>query len=395
LQQVYVVAAKRTAVTKGKTGKLANTRPDDLIATLIKDVVTKTNIDPKLIDDVIIGCATPEAQQGLNIARLSLLLAGLPNSVPGLTINRFCASGLESIATAAAKIKAGQAEFILAGGVESMSLLPFGGHNICPNPKVFANNGEHKSISYSMGITAECVAEKYNISRQIQDEFALHSHHKALVAQEMDIFAQEITPVINTETLATGNSTETKTNDIVVDIDSGPRSDTSLEALKKLKPVFKKNGSVTAGNSSQVSDGAGLVMLASEDFVKTHNLSPLAIFHSYNVAGLEPEFMGMGPVKAVPKALAKVNLNLDDIAHIELNEAFAAQAVAVINELNIDTRIVNPYGGAIALGHPLGATGAIKTATLLHSLKRNKQRYGMVTMCVGTGMGAAGVFESV
>lgn len=395
MQEVYIVAAKRTAVTKAKVGRLATVRPDDLIATLITSLVKNTKIDPKLINDVIIGCATPEAEQGLNIARISLLLAGLPYSVPGLTLNRFCASGLESIATAAAKIQAGHAEAILAGGVESMSLLPFGGHNISANPKLFDARYNLSSVAYSMGLTAEKVATKYNISREEQDKFALNSHHKAIVAQETGIFTPEICEVISTLKTATGNIAAVKSDEIIINSDSGPRPDSSLEALAKLKPVFKKDGSVTAGNSSQVSDGAGLVMLVSENFATKHNLSPLARFCSYHVAGLEPEYMGMGPVHAIPGALAKAKLKIEDIAHIELNEAFASQALAVINELDLDVSVINPYGGAIALGHPLGATGAIKTATCIHSLKRKKQRYGMVTMCIGTGMGAAGIFENI
>ncbi len=395
MQEVFIVAAKRTAVTKAKVGKLACVRPDDLIASLITNLVKNTKIDPILINDVIIGCATPEAEQGLNIARISLLLAGLPYSVPGLTLNRFCASGLESIATAAAKIQAGHAEAILAGGVESMSLLPFGGHNISANPKLFETQSGLSSVAYSMGLTAEKVATKYNINREEQDKFALNSHHKAIVAQETGIFIPEICEFISTSKTVTENTTAVKSENIIIKSDIGPRTDSSLEALAKLKPVFMKDGSVTAGNSSQISDGAGLVMLVSEAFAIKHNLTPLARFCSYHVEGLQPEFMGMGPVHAIPGALSKAKLGIDDIAHIELNEAFASQALAVINELKLDPGLINPYGGAIALGHPLGATGAIKTATCLHSLKRKKQRYGMVTMCVGTGMGAAGIFENI
>ena len=393
MENVYIVAAKRTAITKAKIGKLANTRPDDMLATLIKDLLLITKTDPKTIDDVIIGCATPEAEQGLNIARISSLLAGLPYSVPGLTVNRFCASGLESIATAAAKIQAGQAESILAGGVESMSLLPFGGHNISANPTLFKPESDLDGVAYSMGLTAEQVARKYNIGRIEQDKFSLNSHRKAIVAIENNIFAPEITTIVNDKKIVDGSGIKVTTTEEKVLVDHGPRTDTSLEALSKLKTVFKQEGTVTAGNSSQVSDGAALVMLVSEKYLQENNLTPLGRFVSYHVAGVDPKFMGMGPVEAIPKALQKANLKIDDIGHIELNEAFAAQALAVIKQLDLDFSTINPYGGAIAMGHPLGATGAIKTTTLLHSMQRRKQRYGMVTMCVGTGMGAAGIFE--
>jgi len=392
---VYIVAAQRTAVTKSHKGPFTQFRPDDMLANLLTDVIAKTAIDAHLIDDVIIGCATPEAQQGMNIARISLLLAGFPESVPGFTINRFCASGLESIAVAAAKIKAGQADAILAGGVENMSLIPFGGHNISANPAIFGSDNKLLPVSYGMGLTAEAVAKKWQISREDQDAFALRSHQKAITAIDSNIFAKEITPLTLTTAKPDKNSTNIISSNTVIDKDFGPRRDTSLSILAKLKPIFAKDGSVTAGNSSQISDGASVLMLASGDFIKQHRLKPLAKFSAYKVAGLEPEYMGMGPVHAIPKALKMANLSINNIDHIELNEAFAAQALAVINSANLNMDVINPYGGAIALGHPLGATGAIKTTSLIHSLLRKEQRYGMVTMCVGTGMGAAGIFEAI
>ena len=392
---VYIVAAQRTAVTKSHKGPFTQFRPDDMLANLLTDVIAKTAIDAHLIDDVIIGCATPEAQQGMNIARISLLLAGFPESVPGFTINRFCASGLESIAVAAAKIKAGQADAILAGGVENMSLIPFGGHNISANPAIFGSDNKLLPVSYGMGLTAEAVAKKWQISREDQDSFALRSHQKAITAIDSNIFAKEITPLTLTTAKPDKNSTNIISSNTVIDKDFGPRRDTSLSILAKLKPIFAKDGSVTAGNSSQISDGASVLMLASGDFIKQHRLKPLAKFSAYKVAGLEPEYMGMGPVHAIPKALKMANLSINNIDHIELNEAFAAQALAVINSANLNSDVINPYGGAIALGHPLGATGAIKTTSLIHSLLRKEQRYGMVTMCVGTGMGAAGIFEAI
>lgn len=392
---VYIVAAQRTAVTKSHKGSFTQFRPDDMLANLLTDVIAKTAIDAHLIDDVIIGCATPEAQQGMNIARISLLLAGFPESVPGFTINRFCASGLESIAVAAAKIKAGQADAILAGGVENMSLIPFGGHNISANPAIFGSDNKLLPVSYGMGLTAEAVAKKWQISREDQDAFALRSHQKAITAIDSNIFAKEITPLTLTTAKPDKNSTNIISSNTVIDKDFGPRRDTSLSILAKLKPIFAKDGSVTAGNSSQISDGASVLMLASGDFIKQHRLKPLAKFSAYKVAGLEPEYMGMGPVHAIPKALKMANLSINNIDHIELNEAFAAQALAVINSANLNMDVINPYGGAIALGHPLGATGAIKTTSLIHSLLRKEQRYGMVTMCVGTGMGAAGIFEAI
>ena len=392
---VYIVAAQRTAVTKSHKGPFTQFRPDDMLANLLTDVIAKIAIDAHLIDDVIIGCATPEAQQGMNIARISLLLAGFPESVPGFTINRFCASGLESIAVAAAKIKAGQADAIIAGGVENMSLIPFGGHNISANPEIFGSDNKLLPVSYGMGLTAEAVAKKWQISREDQDAFALRSHQKAITAIDSNIFAKEITPLTLTTAKPDKNSTNIISSNTVIDKDFGPRRDTSLSILAKLKPIFAKDGSVTAGNSSQISDGASVLMLASGDFIKQHKLQPLAKFSAYKVAGLEPEYMGMGPVHAIPKALKMANLSIADIDHIELNEAFAAQALAVINSANLNSDVINPYGGAIALGHPLGATGAIKATSLIHSLLRKGQRYGMVTMCVGTGMGAAGIFEAI
>ena len=391
-KDVYIVAAKRSPVSNSKKGAFSNLRPDDLLAQVITNIVSETNIDPTKIDDVIIGCAMQEAEQGMNIARVSLLLAGLPHSVPGASVNKLCASGLESIAIAANKIQAG-ANVVIAGGVESMSMIPMGGHNMMANPRLFSKDKKHLAIGYGMGLTAEAVARKWHVTRDSQDEFALLSHKRAVAAIDKDLFSNEITPIM-VENSALTTSGEIALSELSITQDIGPRADTSLAQLQKLNPAFSLNGSVTAGNSSQVSDGAAALMLVSESFLFQHKLKPLAKFKTYAVAGVDPEYMGIGPIYAIPKALKQCGLSYQDIEHIELNEAFAAQSIAVINELHLDSSKVNPLGGAIALGHPLGATGSIRTTTLLHNMQRNKQRYGMVTMCIGTGMGACAIFES-
>jgi acetyl-CoA acyltransferase len=351
-------------------------------------------LDPQEIADVIIGCAMPEAEQGMNIARIAALLADLPNSVPGMTVNRFCSSGVQTVAMAAQQINLGLADLVLAGGTESMSMVPMGGNKYSNNPRIFTDN-EHVAIAYGMGITAERVAQHWKISREAQDQFAQQSHERAIAAMQAGAFTEEIAPYWVTQRLAdlTQGSIEVQSTQVLHD--EGPRANSSLEALQSLRPVFALKGSVTAGNSSQMSDGAAAVMLASEAAVKRYQLKPLAVFRSYAVAGVPPEHMGIGPVAAIPKALKLAGLTMNDIDWIELNEAFAAQSLAVINELGLDPLKVNPLGGAIALGHPLGATGAIRIATLVHGLKRTKQKYGLVTMCIGTGMGACGVIEAL
>jgi acetyl-CoA acyltransferase len=391
-KDVYIVAAKRSPVSNSKKGVFSNLRPDDMLAQVIAHVVSETKIDPAKIDDVIIGCAMQEAEQGMNIARVSLLLAGLPHSVPGATVNRLCASGLESVAIAANKIGAG-ADAVIAGGVESMSMIPMGGHNMMANPRLFSKDKEHLAIGYSMGLTAEAVARKWQVTRESQDEFALLSHKKAIAAINKNLFSSEISPITVASSALTAQG-DIANSEILISQDIGPRADTNLAQLQKLTPAFALKGSVTAGNSSQVSDGAAALLLVSEKFLLQHKLKPLAKFRTYAVAGVDPLYMGIGPVYAIPKALKQCGLNYKDIEHIELNEAFAAQSIAVINELDLDSSKVNPLGGAIALGHPLGATGSIRTATLLHNMQRNKQKYGMVTMCIGTGMGACAIFES-
>ncbi len=394
LTNAYIVSACRTPVGKAPRGCFQNTRPDDLLAALLKAVIKQQpELDPNSIDDVIIGCAMPEAQQGMNVARISTLLAGLPVSVPGMTVNRFCSSGIQTVADAFNRIQTGAAEVIIAGGVESMSMVPMGGNELRPNLHYFTNQNGNIAIAYGMGITAEKVAKKWEVSREAQDEFALNSHEKALNAQKNGHFDQEIIPMT-----AEKSSVDLQNQKIIVQnktlsADEGPRADTSIEALAKLKPVFSNGGSVTAGNSSQMSDGAGAVLVVSEKALKKYNLTPIATLKSYAVVGVEPEYMGIGPSKAIPKALKMADMQLDSLNWIELNEAFAAQSLAVMKSLELNPAVVNPSGGAIALGHPLGATGAIRIATLLHGLKRTQKKCGMVTMCVGTGMGAAGIFE--
>ena len=398
VQDAYIVAATRTPVGKAPRGVFRNTRPDDMLAHVLKSVVAQApGIDLNRIDDAIIGCAMPEGEQGMNVARIGVLLAGLPNTIAAQTINRFCSSGLQAVALAADQIRLGNADLMLAGGTESMSMVPMMGNKVALSPSVFANN-ENVAIAYGMGITAEKVAEEWKISREDQDAFALASHQKAIAAIQAGEFRSEITPyeVVSHLPDLSGNTIRLKK--ALVETDEGPRLDTSLEGLGKLKPVFRNGqfgGTVTAGNSSQMSDGAAAVLLASEQAVKDYGLTPLARFVSFSVAGVRPEVMGIGPIAAIPKALKQAGLTKDQLDWIELNEAFAAQALAVIRDSELDPSKVNPLGGAIALGHPLGATGAVRTATIVHGLRRRQQKYGMVTMCIGTGMGAAGIFEAL
>lgn len=394
VQEAYIVSATRTPVGKAPRGMFRNTRPDDLLAHVLKSVLAQAPaLDPASIGDVIVGCAMPEAEQGMNVARIALLLAGLPDTVPGLTINRFCSSGLQAVALAADRIRLGEAEVMIAAGVESMSMVPMMGNKIAFNPAIFSD--EHVGIAYGMGLTAEKVAERWKVSREAQDAFAFESHRRAVQAIANGEFKDEITPYSIEEHVPDMNSREVKTKSRNAEHDEGPRADTSLEALGKLKPVFAQKGSVTAGNSSQMSDGAGAVLLCSEAALKRYNLTPIGKFVGFSVAGVPPEIMGIGPKEAIPRVLTQVGLSLNDMGWIELNEAFAAQSLAVIGDIGLDPTKVNPLGGAIALGHPLGATGAIRTATLLHGMRRHRHKYGMVTMCIGTGMGAAGVFEAL
>ena len=398
IQDAYIVAATRTPVGKAPKGVFRNTRPDEMLAHVLKAVVAQApGIDVNRIDDAIIGCAMPEGEQGMNVARIGLLLAGLPNTIAAQTINRFCSSGLQAIALAADQIRLGNADLMLAGGTESMSMVPMMGNKVALSPQVFAKN-ENVAIAYGMGITAEKVAEEWKISREEQDAFAVASHQKALAAQATGEFAQEITPyeVVSRIPDLAGNAIRLKK--LLVEADEGPRADTTLEGLAKLRTVFRNQqfgGSVTAGTASQMSDGAGAVLLASEQAIKDYGLTPLARFVSFSVAGVRPEVMGIGPIAAIPKALKQAGLTKEQLDWIELNEAFAAQALAVIRDCELDASKINPLGGAIALGHPLGATGAIRAATIIHGMRRRQQKYGMVTMCIGTGMGAAGIFESV
>jgi len=392
LQDAYIVAATRAPVGKSGRGSLRTTRPDDLFAQTLKHLLSQApSLDPTAIEDVIVGCAMPEAQQGLNVARIALLLAGLPNTVGGITVNRFCSSGLNAIAMAADRIRVGEADVMIAGGVESMSMVPMSGNTPSLSPDIFKD--ENIGIAYGMGLTAEKVAHQWKVSREVQDAFALATHQKALAAQAAGEF--------NAETFAV-QVAQRKMNFALGEVDvswqsfakdEGPRADTSLEGLAKLRAVFAAKGSVTAGNSSQTSDGAGALLIVSEKALKQFNLTPLARFVSFAIKGVAPEIMGIGPKEAIPAALRLAGLKQEDIGWIELNEAFAAQAVAVMQDLHLDPSKVNPLGGAIALGHPLGATGAIRSATAIHALHRRNLKYSMVTMCVGTGMGAAGIFE--
>lgn len=394
IQDAYIVAATRLPVAK-KNGAFKHVRPDDMLAHAIKSLVAQVpGIDPARIGDVIVGCAMPEGEQGMNVARIGLLLAGLPNTVPGMTINRFCSSGVQAVADAANQIRLGLADVMIAGGTESMSVMPqMMGNKMAMNPAIFTD--EHVGIAYGMGLTAEKVAEQWKIGREAQDAFAVESHRRAVAAMSAGHFRAEITPYPVRESLPDLFSGKVVVRERLLDCDEGPRADSSVDKLAKLKPVFNVRGSVTAGNSSQMSDGAGAVMLVSEKVLKEHKLTPLARFAGYAVGGVAPEIMGIGPVAAIPKVLDQVGITLADLDWIELNEAFAAQSLAVMQVLGLDPSRVNPLGGAIALGHPLGATGAIRTATLVHGLQRTGGRYGMVSMCIGTGMGAAAIFERV
>ncbi|MFC4421745.1 acetyl-CoA C-acyltransferase [Cupriavidus pampae] len=393
LQDAYIVAATRSPIGKAPKGAFKNMRPDDLLATVLKAAVAQVpSLDPALIEDAIVGCAIPEAQQGLNVARIGALLSGLPNTVGGITVNRFCASGLSAVAMAADRIRVGESDVMIAAGTESMSMVPMMGNSPSMSPSIFTRD-ENVGIAYGMGLTAEKVANQWKVSREDQDAFALASHQKAMAAQQAGEFSDEITPIEIIEKfpdLASGQvSIKTRT----LSLDEGPRPDTSLEGLAKLRAVFANKGSVTAGNSSQTSDGAGALILVSEKILKQFNLVPLARFVSFAVRGVPPEIMGIGPKVAIPAALKAAGLSQDQMDWIELNEAFAAQALAVMRDLDLDPSKVNRMGGAIALGHPLGATGAVRSATVVHALRRHNLKYGMVTMCVGTGMGAAGIFE--
>ncbi|MCB1021332.1 MAG: acetyl-CoA C-acyltransferase [Acidobacteria bacterium] len=389
MQEAVIVNCLRTPVGKAPRGTLRTKRPDDMAAAVIQDLLGRTpQLDPAEVDDVILGCAMPEAEQGMNVARIAAMRAGLPDSVPGMTINRFCSSGLQAIALAAERIRGGGAHVMLAGGAESMSLIPSGGHKVAPNPWLMDHLPE---IYINMGLTAENVAHKFEVSREDADAFALASHQKAAAAQDAGRFQDELTP-LDVEYVTPHNGAP-KTTKLRFDQDEGVRRDTSLKALATLPPVFHAKGKVTAGNSSQTSDGASVALVMSEKRASELGLEPMARYVSFAAGGVPPEIMGIGPVVAIPKALALAGLTLDDIGVIELNEAFAAQALAVIRTAGLNPEIVNPNGGAVALGHPLGATGAKLTATILRELQRRKARYGMVTMCIGGGQGAAGVFE--
>ncbi len=398
LQDAYIVAATRTPIGRAHRGYFKHSRPDDLLAHTIRALLAQTpDLDPAAIEDVVAGCAIPEAQQGLNVARIAAVLAGLPKSVGGITVNRFCASGLSAIQMAADRIRVGEADVMIAAGVESMSMVPMLGNSPSLSPAIFANTDDIDGygIAYGMGLTGEKVAEKYKISREAQDQFALTSHQRAAAAIAAGEFKAEISPVeVIRRQLDLSSQSVTETTH-TVDTDEGVRADTTLEALAKLRPVFAAKGSVTAGNSSQTSDGAGALLVVSEAALKRFNLKPLARFVSFASRGVPPHLMGIGPIEAIPAALKAAGLQQADMDWIELNEAFAAQSLAVMNTLELDPAKVNPLGGAIALGHPLGATGAIRAATTIHALQRRQLKYGMVTMCIGMGQGAAGIFERV
>ena len=395
IQEAYIVAAVRTPVGKAPRGMFKNVRPDDMLAHVLKGVIAHVpGLDPRDIGDVVVGCAMPEGEQGMNVARIGVLLAGLPDSVPAVTINRFCSSGVQAISMAADRIRTGDDDVVIAAGTESMSMVPMMGNKVAMNQNVFHNN-EHVAIAYGMGITAENVAKQWKVSREEQDAFAVLSHQKAVRAIAAGGFRDEILAYEIESAMPDLASGAIKHKKKMADTDEGPRADSTLESLAKLRTVFAARGSVTAGNSSQMSDGAGAVLLMSEKALKKYNIQPIARFVSFAVAGVPPEIMGIGPIKAIPKVLSQAGLKADDLDWIELNEAFAAQALAVIKDLGLNPDKINPQGGAIALGHPLGATGAIRAATLVHGMRRNKQKWGMVTMCIGTGMGAAGLFEAL
>ncbi|MCH2241587.1 MAG: acetyl-CoA C-acyltransferase, partial [Aquabacterium sp.] len=393
LRDAYIVAATRTPIGKSGRGVFRNTRPDDLLVATIKSALSQVpSLDPAAIEDAIVGCAMPEAEQGMNVAKIAVLLAGLPKTVAGATVNRFCAAGITAVAMAADRIRVGEAEVMIAGGVESMSMVPMGGNKPSFNPAV-VNVDENIGIAYGMGMTAEKVAEQWKVSREEQDAFALQSHQRAIAAQQAGFFKAEITPIEVETRIPDLESGEVTIKKKLVELDEGARPDTSLEGLAKLRPVFAAKGSVTAGNSSQTSDGAGCLILASKEACEKYGLKPLARFVAFAVKGVPPEIMGIGPIEAIPLALKYAGLKASDLDWIELNEAFAAQSLAVLKDLDakghvLDRAKVNPMGGAIALGHPLGATGAIRAATVVHGLRRTGGRYGMVTMCIGTGQGA-------
>jgi len=395
IQDAYIVAASRLPVAK-RNGMFRNVRPDDMLAHAIRAVVAQApGVDPARIGDVIVGCAIPEAEQGMNIARIGALLAGLPDTVPGITINRFCSSGLQAVADAANQIRLGLADVMIAAGTESMSAMSnIMGNKVMPNPALFAAD-ENLGIAYGMGLTAERVAQQWQISREAQDAFAEASHRKACAAIAAGHFKAEISPYTVCDHLPDLISGQIRQRQRTPENDEGARSDISVDQLARLRTVFHARGSVTAGNASQMSDGAGAVLLVSENVLKEHKLTPLARFAGYAVGGVAPEIMGVGPIVAIPKVLRQAGIGQQDLDWIELNEAFAAQALAVIKELDLDPSRINPLGGAIALGHPLGATGAIRTATLLHGMRRTGGKYGLVSMCIGTGMGAAGIFERI
>jgi acetyl-CoA acyltransferase len=398
VQEAYIVAATRTPIGRSHKGFFRNTRPDDLLAAVLRSALAQVpGLDPASIEDVICGCAIPEAQQGLNVARVGAVLAGLPKSVGGITVNRFCASGISAVQMAADRIRVGEADVMIAAGTESMSMVPMMGNSPNLSPSIFTDteNVDNYGIAYGMGLTAEKVATQWKISREAQDEFAYQSHMKALAAMKAGHFANEMTAVEVTERSVNLETAEVSTKTRSVNLDEGARPDTTVEGLGKLKAVFSARGSVTAGNSSQTSDGAGALILVSEAALKRFNLKPLAKFSSYASRGVPPHIMGIGPIEAIPAALKYAGLKHQDIDWFELNEAFAAQSLAVMNTLGLNPAKVNPMGGAIALGHPLGATGAIRAATVIHALQRNQLKYGMVTMCVGMGQGAAGIFERV
>ena len=398
IQDAYIVAATRSPIGRSHRGFFRNMRPDDLLATVLKSAMAQVpGLDPHAVEDIISGCAIPEGPQGLNVARIGAVLAGLPKSVGGITVNRFCASGLAAVQMAADRIRVGFADVMIAAGTESMSMVPMMGNTPSLSPTIFANPDDIESygIAYGMGLTAEKVARQWKVTREAQDEFAWRSHMKAIAAMNAGEFASEMTEVEVAERSLDLESAQVAIATRKVKLDEGARPDTTVESLARLKAVFAARGSVTAGNSSQTSDGAGALILASEAAVKRFGLQPLARFVSYASRGVPPHIMGIGPIEAIPAALRNAGLKQDDIDWIELNEAFAAQSLAVIDTLGLDASKVNPMGGAIALGHPLGATGAIRSATVVHALRRKNLKYGMVTMCVGMGQGAAGIFERV